>query len=82
MLDRFECIYPKFNKMKTSCRFGLYVGGQSHALQHGVHTNPTNLLQKSHRHKIFPLDGFDLKFGMQDNFDVFYKCLDIIPTHR
>ena len=74
-LDRFECIYPTFNKIKTSCRFGRYVGEQSHALQHGAHTNPTNLLKKSNCHKISPSDGFDLKFGMQDNFDVLYKCL-------
>ena len=44
-------------------------------LHHGAHTNPTNLLKKSNSHKISPLDGFDLKFAMQDNFDLLYKCL-------
>ena len=68
-------MYATFNKIKTSCRFGRYVGGQSHAFQHGAHTNPTILLKKSNCHKISPLDGFDLKFGMQDNFDVLYKSL-------
>ena len=35
------------------------------------------LLKKSNCHKISALNGFALKFGMQDNFDVLYQFFGI-----
>ena len=38
-----------------------------------ANTNHTTLLKKSNCHKISPFNGFGLKFGMQNNFDMLFQ---------
>ena len=64
-----------FNKIQGSCSFGRHVGGQIVPSNMAANTNHTTLLKKLNCHNISPLNGFALKFGMQDNFGVLGQFL-------
>ena len=69
--SKFEYSYQTFHKIQASCNFGRHV---ERANSCPPTWRPIQILlrcwKKSNCHKISPLNGLALKFGMQDNFDV------------
>ena len=68
--SKFECTIKRLTRYKQVVILAAMLEGKVVPSNMAANTNHTTLLKKSNCHKISPLNGFALKVGMQDNFDV------------